>query len=80
MLSGVLRTENAIKTNIAIMRAFVRMRESLTISQELLKELARLDRRVHGHDNQIEALFKVIGRLIGTSRTAGKIGFRLGGS
>ena len=43
MLSGVLTSKRAIQVNIAIMRAFVRMRELLSTNKELAQRLAELE-------------------------------------
>ena len=45
MLSGVLRSEKAIKMNIAIMRAFVRMRELIGQNKELKKKLDKMENK-----------------------------------
>ena len=39
MLSSVLRSEHAIRVNIAIMRAFVKIREMLSANKELVQKL-----------------------------------------
>ena len=46
MLSSVLRSETAIQTNIAIMRAFVQVREYLMTSSSLSAELKELRAKV----------------------------------
>src|SRR5437879_3739750 len=46
MLSSVLRSERAVKVNIAIMRAFVRLREMLVVNRELARKFADLEKRV----------------------------------
>jgi phage regulator Rha-like protein len=46
MLSSVLNSERAIQVNIAIMRAFVRMREVLADNKELAKRLEAAERRL----------------------------------
>ena len=50
MLSSVLRSARAVAANIAIMRAFVRLREMVAGSAELAKTLNELESRVSGHD------------------------------
>ena len=40
MLSGVLNSEQAIEVNIAIMRAFVRLRQMLKTNEELNRKFA----------------------------------------
>jgi len=60
MLSSVLRSARAIATNIAIMRAFVRLRELVSASSELTKKLDELERRVAGHDEAIGRIVRAI--------------------
>ena len=63
MLSSVLRSPRAIQVNIAIMRVFVRLRETLALHKELAHELGELERKIHGHDASIRALFDAIREL-----------------
>ena len=46
MLSSVLNGQRAVKVNIAIMRAFVKLRETLETNRELAQKFAELERRV----------------------------------
>ena len=46
MLSSVLNGQRAVKVNIAIMRAFVKPRETLETNRELAQKFAELERRV----------------------------------
>jgi hypothetical protein len=46
MLSSALRSQRAVKVNIAIMRAFVRLREALETSRELARKFSELEKRV----------------------------------
>jgi hypothetical protein len=53
MLSSVLRSKRAVQVNIAIMRAFVRLRD-------ILADNDALRRNIEQHDNQIKYLFKML--------------------
>src|SRR5437016_4811139 len=64
MLSGVLRSGRAVQVNIAIMRAFVQLRELLSSQAELARELAELEQRIEGHDTAIRSLFEAIRQLM----------------
>lgn len=64
MLSSVLRNERAVAVNIAIMRAFVRIRHLLGGHQELLHRLDKLEGRVGAHDDHFRAVFRAIRKLI----------------
>src|SRR6478736_5136974 len=45
MLSSVLRSPRAVQVNIAIMRVFVRLRETLALHKDLAQKLAQLERK-----------------------------------
>lgn len=64
MLSGVLRSERAILVNIAIMRAFVKLREVLATHKELAHKLTLLEQKIEGHDEEIKVIFEVIRQLM----------------
>ena len=63
MLSSVLRSERAIAVNIAIMRAFVRLRDIANTSAELAKKLDDLEGRVGDHDEAIASIVRAIREL-----------------
>ena len=65
MLSSVLRSPRAIQVNIAIMRVFVPLRETLALHKQLAHKLAELERKIEGHDSSIRALFDAIRRPVG---------------
>ena len=77
MLSSVLNTERAIQTNVAIMRAFVKLRQVLGAHKELAQKLAELERKGAGQDQKIQSLFEAMRQLMappGGPRR--RIGFR----
>lgn len=43
MLAGLLRSEVAIKANVAIMRAFVAMRRFLSANADMFQRIGRLE-------------------------------------
>lgn len=76
MLSGILNSKRAILVNIAIMRAFVRLRRLISNHKELAQKLSELEGKVEKHDSEITAIFDAIRRLMAPEvvRTK-KIGF-----
>ena len=77
MLSSVLNSERAIEVNIAIMRAFVKLREMLSTNKELAHKLAQLERKIEKHDDEIKLIFDAIRQLMTpTEPKRKKIGFR----
>lgn len=77
MLSSVLRSKRAIQVNIAIMRAFVTLREFAVGHKDLAAKLEQLEQKVGGHDGQIRSLFDAIRQLMEppTSKSR-RIGFK----
>jgi len=63
MLSSVLRSQRAIQVNIAIMRAFVKLREILSTHKELASKLAQLEPKIEKHDEKIKVIFDAIRQL-----------------
>ena len=64
MLSSVLRSQRAIFVNIQIIRAFVKLREILSTHKELAFKLNQLETKVERHDEEIQAIFEAIRRLM----------------
>ena len=64
MLSSVLQSPQAVQVNIAVMRAFVRLRETLSLHKELAHKLTELERRIESHDESIQTLFEAIRQLM----------------
>lgn len=64
MLSSVLKSKRAVRVNIVIMRAFVKLREMLSTHKDLAFQFKELERKVDKHDGEIQAIFRVIQRLI----------------
>ena len=78
MLSGVSTSPRAIKVNVEIMRAFVRLRQVLASHKELARKLEELERHLRNHDDQIQAIFDAIRQLMAPKETQSKIiGFQL---
>ena len=79
MLSSVLRSKQAIHVNVAIMRAFVRLRETLALHKELAIKLAELEQKIEGHDTAIRSLFEAIRQLMAPPepRSKPQIGFHV---
>src|ERR1700752_2896788 len=63
MLSSTLRSSRAVRANIEIMRAFVRLRAMISSNRELAGKLDELERRVSTHDRAIGDLIAAIREL-----------------
>lgn len=77
MLSSVLNSERAVQVNIAIMRAFVRLRQVLSSNKALANKLAELERKLESHGGHIRSLFDAIRQLMAPpAPKPRRIGFR----
>jgi hypothetical protein len=61
MLSGILHSKRAIQVNIAIMRAFVKLRQLLLSHKELARRLDELEEK---YDMQFKVVFDTIRQLM----------------
>jgi hypothetical protein len=76
MLSGVLNSDRAIHVNIAIMRAFVTLREMIASNKELAEKLSELEKK---YDAQFRVVFDAI-RTLMTPPESKKIIIGFGGN
>jgi hypothetical protein len=77
MLSSVLRSPRAVQVNIAIMRAFVKLRELLATHHDLAKRLDELESK---YDDQFKIVFDAIRELMRPpERPKRRIGFGAAG-
>jgi len=79
MLSSVLKSKRAVRVNIEIMRAFVRLRQLLATHKELARKLEQLERK---YDTQFKVVFEAIRQLMEPppEKPKGRIGFQSGPS
>ena len=63
MLSSVLNSERAIEVNIAIMRAFVKLRQLLESNEELNRKFAAVIRKLATHDKYFTVVFDELKKL-----------------
>jgi hypothetical protein len=61
MLSSVLRSPRAVRVNVEIMRAFVRLRQLLVSHADLARRLDELEKK---YDQQFAVVFEAIRRLM----------------
>jgi len=77
MLSSVLNSERAIRVNIQIMRAFVKLKELLLSNKDLAAKIEALEKRYAEHDEQIKYIFEAIKQLLEPPKQTQAIGFHL---
>ena len=74
MLASVLNSPVAVNASIAVVKAFVRLREMLATSKELAAKLSELEER---YDGQFAVVFDAIRQLMGPPREPRKqVGYR----
>jgi len=72
MLSSILKSERAVNVNIAIMRAFVKLRETLENNRELARKFAELEKQ------KIDAILEAIRQMMAPStKPRREIGFHV---
>ena len=72
MLSSVLTSDTAIEVNISIMRAFVKMRQLLTETDDLRMAFESLR---NDYDEKFEIVFQTLNRMISVDSKNKPIGF-----
>ena len=76
MLLGVLNSDRAVRVNIEIMRAFIRIRKMLASNARLARKIKALEKK---YDEQFRIVFEAIYKLMEPpEKKKGKIGFGRG--
>jgi len=74
MLSGILNSKRAVRVNIEIMRAFVKLRQMLASNAQLSRKLKNLEKK---YDEQFKVVFEAIYKLMAPpEKKKRKIGFK----
>jgi len=63
MLSSVLRSEQAIQVNIAIIRTFIKLRHALAQNRELTRRVEKIEGRLEMHETDIRLMIKDVEEL-----------------
>jgi phage regulator Rha-like protein len=78
MLSSVLKSKRAVEMNIAIIRAFIQLREMLATNKDLAQRMDELERSQKEQGNRLESVYSIVKQLIETPvKAVGKIGFNV---
>ena len=64
MLSGIINSDTAIKMNIAIMRAFVAIRNLSRQQMDLHEQLRRIKERLGEHDTQLNSIYDALENML----------------
>ena len=78
MAATVLNSERAVEMSVFVVRAFVRLRETLANNQQLAGKIDELEQRLDVHDASIQELIEAIRELMAPPPPTGRtIGFEL---
>ena len=76
MLASVLNSKRAIQASIYVVRAFVRIKDFIRKNQEIKTKLDAIERKIIGHDEDIQTLFHGLRQLLTSKeKPKRKIGF-----
>ena len=76
MAASVLNSRRAINVSIFIVRAFIRLRQTIAEHREIAGKLKELERKVADHDEQILTVLQAIHQLMApTEKPRRKIGY-----
>lgn len=64
MLSSVLTGSRAVQVNVAIMRAFIQLRQFAANHADLAQKIDTLERKFDVHDEEIQLVFSTIKKLL----------------
>ncbi len=77
MAASILNAPRAVEMSIFVVRAFVRLRETLAAHKTLAAKLAELEQRLETHDETIAEIIRAIRTLMAPpEKPARRIGFR----
>ena len=76
MLATVLSSKRAIEMSVFVVRAFVRLREMVNTNQKVANKLLELERRLKGHDGDIDDIIGAIRDMMEPTRIPRRIGFQ----
>jgi hypothetical protein len=64
MAASVLNSPQAVQMGVFVVRAFVRLRKLVVNESTLMEKLADLERRVVGHDDELQCIVETIRQLL----------------
>ena len=81
MAATILNSDRAIQVSVTVIEAFVRLRQMALLNVEPAARLAEVERRLEGHDGDLQTLFAGLHQLIDPPATPRRrIGFHAGES
>ena len=76
MAANVLNSAHAVRMSVYVVRAFIRLRQSVEFRKDIMAKLEELERAVTAHDANIKTLFAAVRQLMAPPEVKKrKIGF-----
>ena len=76
MLASVLKSKQAVRISVYIVKTFIKLRKIISGHRELAAKLGQLEKKFDEHDKEIQVIFTAIHRLMAPPDKPGrKIGF-----
>ena len=78
MLSSVLNSKRAVQINIAIVKAFIKLRELLATHKDLILEIDKIKKEQKGQNKKIQSIISIINQMLNPPVNENKepMGFR----
>ena len=64
MLANVLKSEQAVRISIMIIKVFIKLKELISFHKELLRKISEIEQRIGGHDKEIQVILETIRQLM----------------
>jgi hypothetical protein len=64
MAANILNSKVAVEMSVFLVRAFIKLRQSITQHKELTRKISRIERRLADHDHQILSMLRTLKHLI----------------
>ena len=64
MLASILKSDTAVKMNIAIIRAFIALRKFVIQYKDILEQLDGLKEKIGGHDAQLNQIYEALENML----------------
>jgi phage regulator Rha-like protein len=78
MLANVLKNKTAIQISIRVIEIFVKLREMLLTHKDILLKIEQMEKKITGHDEEIQMIFAAIKELLDPPQKPRKrIGFKV---
>ena len=76
MAASVLNSTRAVNVSVFIVRAFIRLRQTIAEHREIARKIEKIERKVADHDEQILTVLEAIHQLMAPSaKPRRKIGY-----